>query len=273
MKSCKQRNERIITKIYSSSLQTGVAWITFELSCLPSYHSVLPIETIISLSVLVFVFFIWINSTPRRRCLWPRLVLNIFMFTFFVSLLIWINPLAFIFWIFMFTKLPSGFSHPGHYSLNWARSCDETLILFFSVSKQILLQIFISHFQITTWHRLVTLCSSQRRIDDNLAKQEPHTFRSLQSLPRSRAIKVDIVNYAKLWWIPCVSVFAKVISYVYKTASSQYKGNICLEHSRKSDALQEKKNIFSLHHQKEEIHSFPAMNNTWGASLDRNGSE
>ena len=52
------------------------------------------------------------------------------------------------------------------------------------------------------------------------------------------------------------------------------KENICAERPRKSYALQDAKKIFfSLYHQKDEIHSFPAMYNTWGSSLGRMGQK
>ena len=50
------------------------------------------------------------------------------------------------------------------------------------------------------------------------------------------------------------------------------KENICAERPRKSYALQDAKKK-SLYHQKDEIHSFPAMHNTLGSSLGRNGSK
>ena len=52
------------------------------------------------------------------------------------------------------------------------------------------------------------------------------------------------------------------------------KENICAERPRISYALQDEIFFFfSLYHQKEEIHSFPAMYNTLGSSLGRNGSK
>ena len=56
--------------------------------------------------------------------------------------------------------------------------------------------------------------------------------------------------------------------------ASQYKGKYLCGASKKIlRSAGCKKKIFHFYHLRAEIHSFPAMYNTWGASLDRNGSE
>ena len=69
--------------------------------------------------------------------------------------------------------------------------------------------------------------------------------------------------------LACIGVFV----YLYMTAS-QYKGKYLSGPSQKiARSAGCKKIFFPLYHQKDEIHSFPAMYNTWGSSLGRMGQK
>ena len=60
----------------------------------------------------------------------------------------------------------------------------------------------------------------------------------------------------------------------YNKTASQYKGKyLCGASQKIIRSTGCKKIFFSLYHQRDEIHSFPAMYNTWGSSLGRNGSK
>ena len=75
------------------------------------------------------------------------------------------------------------------------------------------------------------------------------------------------VGICTIYFSICFFVF------LYLTAS-QYKGKyLCGASQKIIRSTGCKKIFFSLYHQRDEIHSFPAMYNTWGSSLGRNGSK